>query len=107
MSGVAYEVRVSLDPSQGVAFEEFMRRHHIPAVQATGCFTGAHFERLSPGEYRTRYTAATMGDLERYLAEHAAGLRADFVTHFGGARVTREVWETREAWGGKQREGAG
>ena len=107
MSGVAYEVRVSLDPSQGVAFEEFMRGHHVPAVLASGCFTGAHFERRAPGEYRTRYTAATRGDLERYVAEHAPGLRGDFAARFGDrAVVTREVWGTLEAWGGKQRDGA-
>ncbi|MGH7586831.1 MAG: DUF4286 family protein [Gemmatimonadales bacterium] len=98
---MAYEVRVSLDPSRGDAFEEWMRGHHVPAVLGSGCFTGAHFERLSAGEYRTRYASATAGDLERYLADHAPGLRADFAARFGGAQVAREVWETREAWGGR------
>lgn len=101
MSGVAYEVRVALDPSRGDAFEAWMRGHHVPAVLGSGCFTGAHFERLAAGQYRTRYAAATAEDLERYLADHAAGLRADFAARFGEAQVAREVWETREEWGGR------
>ena len=100
MSGLAYEVGVSLEPARGEAFEEFMRGHHVPAVLASGCFSGAHFERLAPGEYRTRYAAATPGDLERYLADHAPRLRGDFAASFGdAARVTRETWETLEGWG--------
>ena len=101
MSGVAYEVRVSLDPARGDAFEAWMRGHHVPAVLGSGCFTGAQFERLSAGEYRTRYEAATAGDLERYLADHAPGLRADFVARFDGSRVSREGGETREVWDGR------
>ena len=99
MSGVAYEVRVTLDPRRGEAFERWMLGHHVPQVLGTGCFTGARFERVTPGAYRTRYEAASAADLERYLAEHAVALRGDFATQFGeGTAVSRETWTTLGAW---------
>lgn len=101
MSGVAYEVRVTLDPLRGEAFERWMLDHHVPQVLATGCFGGAHFERLAPGEYRTRYEAAAAADLARYLADFAGPLRSDFASRFGdGAAVTRETWTTLGTWRG-------
>jgi hypothetical protein len=99
MSGVSYEVRVTLDPPRGEAFERWMLGHHVPQVLATGCFTGARFERVAPGAYRTRYEAASTADLERYLTEHAAALRGDFASRFGEeAKVSRETWTTLGAW---------
>jgi hypothetical protein len=99
MSGVAYEVRVTLDPLRGEAFERWMLDHHVPKVLGTGCFSAARFERLAPGTYRTRYDAASPADLERYLAEYAAALRGDFTARFGeGAAVSRETWTTLGSW---------
>lgn len=99
MSGVAYEVRVTLDPLRGEGFEQWMLGHHIPQVLGSGCFTGARFERLAPGAYRTRYDAASAADLARYLAEHAAALRGDFAERFGeGSAVSRETWVTLGEW---------
>jgi hypothetical protein len=99
MSGVAYEVRVTLDPLRGEAFEQWMLGHHVPEVLGSGCFTGARFERLAPGAYRTRYDAASAADLERYLGAHAAALRGDFAERFGeGAAVSRETWTTLGGW---------
>ncbi len=99
MSGVAYEVRVTLDPPRGEAFEQWMLGSHVPRVLGTGCFLGARFERLAPGAYRTRYDAASAADLERYLTQHAPALRGDFAARFGqGATVSRESWATLGAW---------
>lgn len=99
MSGVAYEVRVTLDPLRGEAFERWMLDHHVAHVLATGCFLGASFERVAPGDYRTRYEAASAADLARYLAGHAAALRGDFAERFGeGAVVSRETWTTLGTW---------
>lgn len=99
MSGAAYEVRVTLAPGRGEAFEAWMLAEHVPRVLATGCFTGARFERLAPGVYRTRYEAADAAAVERYVAGHAAGLRGDFAERFGdGSAVSREVWSTLGAW---------
>jgi hypothetical protein len=49
------------------------------------------------GEFRTVYSARTTADLERYLAQHAERLRADFAAVFPtGVVASREVWETIE-----------
>lgn len=90
---VSYEVTIQLDDvSLAAALEEYMRTH-VPEVLATGCFLDAHFERSAPDVYRTRYTVASQSDLDRYVAEHAPRLRADFVEHFpSGVRLTRSVW---------------
>ena len=61
----------------------------------TGCFRRARFEQLDgeAGRFRTCYEAATRADLERYLRDHAAGFRAEFVRDLGeAATATREVW---------------
>ena len=70
-----------------------MRNKHVREVVATGCFLDGRFEQSAPDVYRSRYTAASQEDLDRYLAEHAAALRADFHAHFpSGVKLTRYVW---------------
>lgn len=91
-SRVTYEVSVFIDPALAERFERYMLDRHIPEVLATGCFTGATLERSSPGEYRTRYEAAADSDVDRYLAQYTADLRADFVAHFPEARASRARW---------------
>ena len=90
---LSYEVTIQLDDlSRANALEEYMRTH-VPEVLATGWFIDAHFERSAPDVYRTRYSVASQDDLDRYVAEHAPRLRADFLEHFpSGVRVTRSVW---------------
>jgi hypothetical protein len=97
---LGYEVTVRLhDPGRGPDFEHWMRQHHIPAVLATGCFTGADFGRADSGAYRTRYLARSREDLDRYLRDHAQGLRHEFTAEFGhAAAVARDVWEVLEGW---------
>lgn len=99
---LVYEVAVTLasgtDPD---VFADWMRDHHIPAILATGCFSAAEFTRDDGAHlrYRTRYFATDRASLDRYQAEHAPRLRADFQRHFGeGATVRREVWELLELW---------
>jgi len=91
---LSYEVTIHLDdPTIAEALERYMRDKHLGEVFATGCFLEAHFERSAPDLYRSRYAVASPADLDRYLAEHAAPLRADFVEHFpAGVRVSRTVW---------------
>ena len=93
---LSYEVSIQLDdPSLAPALEAYMRDKHLAEVFGTGCFLDAHFERSAPGAYRTRYAVASQEDLDRYVAEHAPRLRADFQQHFpAGVRLTRAVWET-------------
>lgn len=94
---LSYEVTIQLDDAAlAEALESYMRDGHVAAVQATGCFLDAHFEQSAPGLYRTRYSVASQEDLDRYVAEHAPRLRADFQEHFpSGLRVSRAVWTER------------
>ena len=91
---LSYEVTIQLDdPSLASALETYMRDKHLADVFASGCFLDARFERSAPDVYRTRYAVASQEDLDRYLADHAPRLRADFQQHVpSGLRVTRAVW---------------
>jgi len=90
---LSYEVTMQLESSALTdALETYMRDQHVAAVFATGCFLDAHFEQSAPGVYRSRYSVASQEDLDRYVAEHAPRLRADFIEHFPeGVRLTRAV----------------
>ena len=92
---ITAEVREDLVPS----YEAFMRGTHVPDLLATGYFVGASFSHAAPGRYRIRYEARDAGSLERYLAEHAPRLRAQFDAHFpDGVQLSREVWTVLQAW---------
>ncbi|MBA3345456.1 MAG: DUF4286 family protein [Gemmatimonadales bacterium] len=96
---LTYEITATLAPELVSRYEDYMRRHHIPALLATGCFKAARFSRAAPGEYRMRYEAPDRATLERYLAEHAPGLRAEFDAEFpSGVALTRTIWETIQEW---------
>lgn len=96
---VSYEVIVDVDKEQMEPFEQYMRRKHIPEILATGCFTRIRFERASITRYRTCYEAETQADLDRYLTDHTARLRADFMAHFPtGAVPSREIWSAIQLW---------
>jgi hypothetical protein len=96
---VTYEVAARVDAELAEAYEAFMRAKHIPDVLATGCFAAVSFERAADGRYRIRYQAATQADLDTYLRDHTARLRADFLAHFPtGAALSREVWTELQRW---------
>lgn len=92
---LSYEVTIHLEDSAlAPALERYMTTRHVAEVVATGCFREGRFERDEAGTYRARYTAERREDLDRYLADHAARLRADFLEHFpDGLRVSRAVWD--------------
>lgn len=95
---VIYEVTAVVRPDLTDAYEAYMRRH-IPELLATGCFEGASFARSTANRYRIRYDARDQQALDRYLADHAHRLRADFVEHFpAGVEVSRENWQTLGSW---------
>ena len=90
---ITYEVTAVVDASLTGAYEKYMTSKHLAEVLRTGCFTEAVLERASAGKYRARYRADTEADLERYLRDHTAALRADFAKHFPtGVQLSREVW---------------
>jgi hypothetical protein len=94
---VVYEVTANVEPELCDAYEIFMRSDHIPALLATGCFTGAWFEKSALGRYRVRYIADSRTHLDNYLSQYAATLREDFYQHFSrGAELSREEWDVLE-----------
>jgi hypothetical protein len=96
---VTYEVTATVEDGFAARYETFMRDAHIPDVFATGCFRGVSFERAAAGQYRIRYQAESQADVDRYLREHTARLRAAFVAHFPtGAALSREVWTEIQRW---------
>ncbi len=88
---ILYEVTVSVSDELASEFERYMTEKHIREVIDTGCFISATFARNENGSFRTSYVALDRDSLDRYLAEHADRLRADFAEHFPtGADATRE-----------------
>jgi len=96
---ISYEVTLQLQPELAAAIEDYMRRVHIPAILATGCFQEIRLSFASPARFRTAYAAAEQAALDRYLSDHAAAFRADFLERFpDGVTVTRQTWVQREMW---------
>ncbi len=96
---IEYEISARVAPELVPRYEAYMREQHIPALLATGRFEAAHFSRAAAGQYRMRYVAPDRETLERYLAVHAPGLRAEFEARFpAGVTLTRTIWELIQAW---------
>lgn len=96
---IFYEVTLTPEAHLRDSLETYMRERHIRDVLSSGCFVSARFMAAASGPYRTTYIAAQQADLDRYLAEHAARTRGDFLAHFpDGVAITREVWTTIEEW---------
>lgn len=94
-----YEVTAVVELELTDGWERYMRERHIPDVLATGWFTRASLARASGGRYLIRYHLASRGDLDRYQAEAAPALRAEFAARYpGGVALTRETWELVQEW---------
>jgi hypothetical protein len=101
---ITYEVTAAVSPDLVPRYESYMRRHHIPALLATGCFDSARLSRGGPGEYRMQYDASDRAALERYLEKYAPALRAEFEAEFpSGITLGRGVWEVVQQWSGGPR----
>lgn len=97
---IVYEVSLDAEPALASAVEDYMRRRHIPAIFASGCFRRIRFQKAAGHRFRTAYEAETEADLNRYLQEYAPALRAEFVAEFpNGVTIARESWQDREVWG--------
>ena len=95
---VGYEVTLEVAPELVEAVLRELVERHIPDILATGCFAAIRLERAG-GRIRTRYEAAHRADLDRYLAEHTARFRTDFMARFpAGVRPAREVWQGVGEW---------
>lgn len=96
---ITYEVTATVREDLRSRYEVFLRDRHIPDVLLTGLFDAAHLLRADDGRYRVRYELPDHESLERYLATHAARLRADTAAHFPeGIEFAREVWSELMVW---------
>lgn len=95
---IRYEVTLDVPPELAEAVAAWMRRDHIPAILATGCFVRIHFDH-SPGALRTVYVATDRAALDHYFQDHQTRFRAEFTARFPtGVAATRAVWEEVEEW---------
>jgi hypothetical protein len=96
---ILYEVTAVVRADLAESYERYLIEEHIPALLATGYFTGAAVARYEPGRFRISYEAPTQGDLDAYMANDGPRLRADGQKHFPlGVSLSREVWELRQRW---------
>lgn len=96
---ILYEVSVKLHADLSEQFERYMCEKHIPEIWATQCFEKIRFDKVDTEHYRTCYQANSFADYERYLAEFATAMRADFMQHFPEDCVpSRYVYEALQSW---------
>lgn len=88
---VFYEVSVEVRPDLREAFVQYMRDKHLPDILATGCFQHIRFDQASETLFRTCYQAETEAGYQRYIDQHAAAMRADFMQHFPEGCVPSRV----------------
>jgi Domain of unknown function (DUF4286) len=90
---ITYQVTAIVNPDLAERYEQYMKTTHLRDVLETGCFVEAILERAAEGRYRARYIAESETELERYLREHTATLRQEFLQQFPeGIDLSREVW---------------
>lgn len=89
---VSYEVTIAVRADLVPEWEKYLPEHVLD-ILATGCFKTGTIERNEAGQYRCRYVAASHGELDRYLSDHATALRAEALKRFPeGVEATRAVW---------------
>lgn len=84
---IVYNVTVNIDSSAHDEWLDWMKYKHIPDVVATGCFTQGKIFRIMVEEqsgvsYSIQYTANSMDDIDRYMANYAQGLRKEALDKF-------------------------
>ena len=96
---VCYEVTLTNDTSLDAALDTYMTKRHISDIVATHCFHAVEYQSSAPGRSRTLYYAPDQGALDRYVAQVAPAMRADFTAHFPqGIEVSRTVWTVEQRW---------
>ena len=86
---IVYNVTVSVDREVQEMWLVWMKDTHIPDVMATGLFLDSKICRVlgeddPDATYAIQYTCTDMAAYERYVAEHAPRLRAEFEKYYGG-----------------------
>jgi hypothetical protein len=86
---IIYNVTINIDDAAHDEWLVWMKKTHIPAVIATGCFSsGSMFKLLveeqSGTSYSIQYRAPNINAVNRYMQEFAAELRNETEKHYGG-----------------------
>lgn len=87
-----YNVTTKADAAIAAVWLQWMQQQHIPAIMATGCFTGHTIVRLldvddSDGPtYAVQYKADNKAAYDWYITEHADALR-DAAHQKWGSRI--------------------
>jgi hypothetical protein len=80
-----YNVTVKVDWGIHDEWVKWMKNEHLPEMADTGCFTNSQLLRLLDTDekdgatYAAQYFAETRSDYDRYIADHAAGIRKKYV----------------------------
>lgn len=86
---VVYNITTKVHASVGENWLRWQQETHIPAIMATGLFKEFRFLRLleqddSEGHtYATQFTAASIGEYQQYLRDHAEKLRQEAIVKWG------------------------
>jgi len=86
---ILYQVQITLDAKKAEQYVEFMKSHHIPDMQATGCFSridlneDISFVEEGKRRFRCQFYAKNRDMLNKYLEDHATDLRQHFIQHMG------------------------
>lgn len=98
MSAIAYTVTASFpDERRRAEYLAWLEDGHVDAVIAAGARSAvivAVDDPADPPRVQTRYIFSTRESFDRYLRQHAPGLREEGLRRFGpetGVRFAREV----------------
>lgn len=86
---IIYNVTVKVENEIAEAWLEWLKKEHIPDLLGTGCFRDATILQLLDADdsegptYAVQYFAETRNDVDRYLSEHAAEMRARGLSRWG------------------------
>lgn len=86
---ILYNITIKPDPEISGEYLAWLKEKHVPEIMATGCFTEYRICRmldLEEGEGTTlvvQYHAPSRESYEKYLRDHAPGLREDAFRTWG------------------------
>ena len=97
---IIYNVTIKVDQRIAAPWLTWLLEEHIPAIIATGCFTGYKAVRLLETDdtegptYAVQYFATDLAEYTRYIRDHAPAFRQDAGNKWGEAFIAfRSVME--------------
>ena len=91
--GIIYNVTIKVDQRIATTWLDWLREEHIPAIIATGCFTGYKVVRLLEIDeaegptYAVQYFATDLAEYTRYIRDYAPVFRQDSSNKWGEAFI--------------------